>query len=149
MVSNRCKMAVKEELKKLELPPEAYRSVDFSLYTNADGFYSINQIDYLSISKTWKEITIKPTGTVDPNKEKEDNEAENLKDVIKSNFKEWKNNRQVQKIVSKLQQDPEIQEFLNLPPDQQKGKWRKLVASKLTDEELRHLRSISRQMVNK
>ena len=49
---------------------------------------------------------------------------ENLKDVIKSNFKEWKSNRQVQKIASKLQQDPEIQEFLNLPPDQQKGKWR-------------------------
>ena len=74
---------------------------------------------------------------------------ENLKDVIKSNFKEWKSNRQVQKIASRLQQDPEIQEFLNLSPDQQKGKWRKLVASKLTDEELRHLRSISRQMVKK
>ena len=84
------KKTPKEELKKLELPPEAYRSVDFSLYTNADGFYSINQIDYLSISKTWKEITIKPTGAVDPNKEKEDNEAENLKDVIKSKSTKFK-----------------------------------------------------------
>ena len=75
------------------------------------------------------------------------NGMESLKDVIKSNFQEWKRNKEVQKISSKLQQDPEIQEFLNLPPDQQKGKWRKLVASKLTDEELKHLRSISRQMV--
>jgi hypothetical protein len=84
------KKTPKEQLKKLELPKEAYKSIDFSLYTNADGFYSINQIDYLSINKTWKEITAKPTGTVDPNKEKEDNEAQNLAEIIKSKSTKFK-----------------------------------------------------------
>jgi hypothetical protein len=84
------KKKTKEEVKKLELPVEAYKSIDFSLYTNADGYYSINQIDYLSINKTWKEITAKPTGQVDPNAEKQDNEAQNLSEVIKSKSTKFK-----------------------------------------------------------
>lgn len=80
----------KDEIGKLPLDEKAYKSVDFSMYANADGFYSINQIDYQAINKTWKEITSKPRDEVDPNKEKEENEAENLSEIIKSKSTKFK-----------------------------------------------------------
>jgi len=80
----------KDEIGKLPLDEKAYKSVDFSMYANADGFYSINQIDYEAINKTWKEITSKPRDEVDPNKEKEENEAQNLSEIIKSKSTKFK-----------------------------------------------------------
>ena len=80
----------KDEIGKLPLDEKAYKSVDFSMYANADGFYSINQIDYQAINKTWKEITSKPRDEVDPNKEKEENEAQNLSEIIKSKSTKFK-----------------------------------------------------------
>jgi hypothetical protein len=76
------------EGKELKLEEDAYNSVDFSLYTNADGFYSINQIDYVAIKATYDDFNKeqkkgKKIGAINPNAEKEDNEAENYTEIIK------------------------------------------------------------------
>lgn len=84
------KKTPKDEIKNLPLPESAYKSVDFSLYTNADGFYSINQIDYEAINETWKEVKQKPKDAVNPNEEKKDNEAENLSEIIKTKSTKFK-----------------------------------------------------------
>jgi|694.fasta_scaffold87681_2 hypothetical protein len=74
----------------LSLPKEALSSVDYSLYANADGYYSINQIDFIAINETWKKQTEKPRDSYEPDKEKQDNEAENLSEVIKSKSVKFK-----------------------------------------------------------
>lgn len=78
------------DIKSLPLPPEAYKSIDFSMYANADGYYSINQIDYLAINETWKKTTQKPTESVKPNEEKKENEADNLSELLKAKSVKFK-----------------------------------------------------------
>jgi hypothetical protein len=64
-------------------------------------------------------------------------------------WKKWKKDRRVNKILDKLKDDPEIQQFLALPLNQQEGKWKKLIINKLDKEELDLLTSISRDRVKK
>ena len=68
---------------------------------------------------------------------------------IKDWWNEWKKDRKVNKILDKLKDDPEIVQFLNLPNYQQKGKWQKLIKTKLKDDELDLLTSISRDRVKR
>ena len=64
-------------------------------------------------------------------------------------WKKWKKDRRVNKILDKLKDDPEIQQFLALPLNQQEGKWKKLIINKLDKEELDLLTSISRDRVKR
>jgi hypothetical protein len=68
---------------------------------------------------------------------------------IKDWWNNWRRDRQVNKILDKLKDDPEILQFLELPTAQQRGKWQKLIATKLTDDEQKYLMSISRDRVKK
>jgi len=61
----------------------------------------------------------------------------------------WKRDKIVNKVVARLNADEEIQDFLKLKDSQQRGKWRDLVASKLSPAEIKHLNSISRDRVEK
>jgi len=74
----------------LPLDKEAYKSVDFSMNANADGYYSINQIDFYAINDTWKDLQSKTTGTINTDEEKKDNETPNLAEIIKSNSTSFK-----------------------------------------------------------
>lgn len=67
----------------------------------------------------------------------------------KEMYDAWKRDKIVNKIVARLNTDEEIQGFLQLKASQQRGKWRDLVASKLTPAEIKHLNSISRDRVEK
>ena len=49
--------------------------------------------------------------------------------------------------IERLNQDPEVMEFLKLPQSQQRGKWQALLLTKLTDREMKHMNSISRYRV--
>ncbi len=62
-------------------------------------------------------------------------------------IRDWKKDRIVSAAVERLNQDHEVIEFLQLPGTQQRGKWQKLIASKLNDKELKHINSISRYKV--
>jgi len=62
-------------------------------------------------------------------------------------FSDWKRDRIVSAAVERLNKDPEIQDFFSLPGSKQRGKWKELIASKLTDKEMKHINSISRYRV--
>lgn len=64
-------------------------------------------------------------------------------------WKKWKKDRRVNKILDKLNIDPEVQQFLSLPNKEQEGKWQKLLYTKLDKSELDLLTSISRDRVKK
>jgi hypothetical protein len=62
-------------------------------------------------------------------------------------IKDWKRDRIVSGAVERLNKDPEILAFLNQPASKQRGKWKELIAKKLTDKEMKHINSISRYRV--
>ena len=64
-------------------------------------------------------------------------------------WKKWKKDRRVNKILDKLKDDVEIQQFLTLPSNQQEGKWQKLIYDKLDKSELDLLTTISRDRVKR
>ena len=64
-------------------------------------------------------------------------------------WNKWKKDRRVNKILDKLKDDSEIQQFLALPLNQQDGKWQKLLYTKLDKSELDLLTTISRDRVKR
>ena len=64
-------------------------------------------------------------------------------------WNEWRKDRKVNKILDKLKGDPEIMQFLDLPANKQKGNWQKLIKTKLKDDEMDLLTSISRDRVKR
>ena len=65
-------------------------------------------------------------------------------DAIKKWWNEIKTDRAIKSISNKIKTDPDIIEFLKLSPSQQRGKFRALVASKLSGDELRYLNKINK-----
>lgn len=68
-------------------------------------------------------------------------------DDLKNWWREHKRDKAVQSMIDKLKDDPDVIEFLQLPNTQQRGKWQKLIASKLDSEELKYINSISRDRI--
>jgi hypothetical protein len=72
-----------------ELPANAYKSVDNSTFGNADGFYSINNVELKRIEQNWKDA-IEDDKDENKNKVKKEEgeeattEPENMDDVIKN-----------------------------------------------------------------
>jgi hypothetical protein len=68
-----------------------------------------------------------------------------------TNLKEWwrihKRDKAVQSIIDKLKDDQDVIEFLQMPRSKQEGQWKKLIAPKLTTDELKYINSISRDRV--
>lgn len=62
----------------------------------------------------------------------------------KEQYKKWKSDREVAKIVARLEGDDDIKQFLLLPKAKQRGQWQKLIASKLTDSEMAYLKKINK-----
>jgi hypothetical protein len=66
-------------------------------------------------------------------------------------LKEWwrihKRDKAVQSILDKLKDDQDVIEFLQLPRAKQEGQWKKLIAPKLTTDEIKYINSISRDRV--
>jgi hypothetical protein len=65
-------------------------------------------------------------------------------DAIKKWWNEIKTDRAIKSISNKIKTDPDIIEFLKLSPSQQRGKFRTLVASKLSGDELAYLNKINK-----
>jgi hypothetical protein len=60
-------------------------------------------------------------------------------------WNKWRLDRKINKIVERLRDDQDILDFLQLSASKQKGKWEKLLSSKLNDEEERYLKSINKK----
>jgi hypothetical protein len=71
------------------------------------------------------------------------NPIENLKDW----WNQHKKDKAVQSIITKLKDDQDVIEFLQLPRSKQEGQWKKLIAPKLNADELKYINSISRDRV--
>lgn len=52
--------------------------------------------------------------------------------------------KKAKKIVERLAQDPEIQAFLKQSESKQRGKWRKLLETKLDENEIKYLKRIAK-----
>lgn len=70
----------KKDRAKIELPSDAYRSYDNSMFGNADGWYSINVIDLEALKDTFKQA--KEQGVIVPNQETKKDEPKDLSEVI-------------------------------------------------------------------
>ncbi len=68
-------------------------------------------------------------------------------DSLKDWWETQKRNIAVNSILAKLKDDPEVITFLNLPANKQEGQWRKFIEPKLTADEVKYLKSISRDRV--
>jgi hypothetical protein len=68
--------------KEIPLSADIYQSVDYSMFSNADGFYSINMIDLEAIKNTLQ--TAVDTGNIQAEKDTkaEKNEAVNFTEII-------------------------------------------------------------------
>jgi hypothetical protein len=70
----------------LALPPEAYKAVDNAIFANADGWYSINQVEYESLLIDDAKITEEQKQNINtdpPKNEEATKEAADLTEVIK------------------------------------------------------------------
>jgi hypothetical protein len=85
------KNAQKDEHGEIALPDEAYQSVDYSMFSNSDGFYSINKIDLKAVTDTVQiavsKGVIKEGGT--PEKI-EEGQASNLTQLIQEKSTKFK-----------------------------------------------------------
>lgn len=78
-----------ENITKLDLPPQAYKQVDNSTFGNADGWYSINNVELERILDNFKKAKEaeqkKSTVSTEENKKPETTKpADNLSDVVKT-----------------------------------------------------------------
>lgn len=78
----------KDKRTNIELPADAYRSYDNSLFSNADGYYSINVIDLEALKETFKEA--KDTDVVIPTNDNKPNEAKNISEIIDNQTTKFK-----------------------------------------------------------
>lgn len=63
---------------------------------------------------------------------------------IKNMWARYKDKKQMQPIIDRLKNDKDIKVFLSLPAAKQRGKWRKLINSKLKDSEKSYLNRITK-----
>lgn len=65
-------------------------------------------------------------------------------DSIKKWWKERKDDKAIKSIIAKIEKDPEMIEFFKLSQSQQRGKFRKLIATKLSGDEIQYLNRINK-----
>lgn len=70
-------------------------------------------------------------------------------DSIKQWWKNRKDDKAIKSIIAKIKSDPELIAFFKLSQNQQKGKFRKLVATKLSNDELQYLNRINKTDLQK
>jgi len=81
-LSNYAKTGAKTEGKEIQLSADVYQSVDYSMFSNADGFYSINMIDLEAIKKTLQEAVDTSQIQSNTDTKAEENEAVDFTEII-------------------------------------------------------------------
>ena len=82
---------------KIPLPEDAFKNFDNSLFSNADGYYSINKIDLKALEKNWEEAVKKRT-TAEPEKA-EANEAKSITELIEEKSIKFKFDKNTSKTL--------------------------------------------------
>lgn len=68
---------------------------------------------------------------------------------LKNWWKKRKSDKALKSIIDKIKDDEDVIEFMKLTPSQQRGKFRSLIATKLTGDELEYLNKINRSHFQK
>jgi hypothetical protein len=68
---------------------------------------------------------------------------------LKAWWQERKSDKALKSIINKIKDDEDVVEFMKLTPAQQRGKFRSLIATKLSDNELEYLNKINRSHFQK
>ena len=82
---------------KIPLPEDAFKNFDNSLFSNADGYYSINKIDLKALEKNWEDAVKKRT-TTEPEKA-EENEAKSITELIEEKSIKFKFDKNTSKTL--------------------------------------------------
>lgn len=64
---------------------------------------------------------------------------------LKSKWDNFKFKKNVQPIIDRLKQDPEVQSFFKQSATKQRGGWQNLLKQKLTDKEMKYLNQINKK----
>ena len=67
--------------------------------------------------------------------------------LFKKEIKNWWYDKKAKKIIKRLIDDDDIKDFFNQPRYKQERGWRKLLTSKLSDDELKYLTHITKRDV--
>lgn len=62
-------------------------------------------------------------------------------------IKKWLEDKKLAKIVDRLKADPDIKRFLSQPYRKQESGWRDLLKSKLSDDEIKYIRRITKNLI--
>ena len=109
-----------EELAKtstdaLQLPPSAYKSIDNSTFANADGWYSINNVELKRIEASFQNAKKKINSTVsnEPDSKTATTEAKDLSDIINTKSVKFKFDKAGKDIKSLIYKDTAfIQDYI-------------------------------------
>ncbi len=64
--------------------------------------------------------------------------------TIKERIQRWLSDRKTKKIIDRLSEDKDVQDFLKQPNYKQKTGWRDLLKSKLSEDELKYIALITK-----
>jgi len=62
--------------------------------------------------------------------------------------KQWMADKKAKKIIEKLSQDQDVKDFFNQSKYKQRGKWLDLLKTKLTEDEYKYIKHITKNRVN-
>ena len=74
--------------------------------------------------------------------------GEEIRRATMDEIKYFWGEKKARKIIERLSKDSDIKEFFNLPRTQQRGKWTNLLKSKLSEEEYKYIKHITKDKVN-
>ena len=109
----------------LQLPPSAYKSIDNSTFANADGWYSINNVELKRIEATFltAKKKINSTVTTEENSTTATKEAQNLSDVVNTKSTKFVLDKAGKNIQSLIYKDPTfIQDYIAQSQNQSETK---------------------------
>ena len=62
-------------------------------------------------------------------------------------IKEWCEDKKLSKIIDRLKVDPDIKQFFSQSYRKQQSGWRDLLKSKLSDDEIKYIRKITKNSI--
>jgi hypothetical protein len=107
--------AAKTSTDALQLPPSAYKSIDNSTFANADGWYSINNVELKRIEASFQNAKKKVNSTVsnEPDSKTATKEAKDLSDVVNTKSVKFKFDKAGKDIKSLIYKDTAfIQDYI-------------------------------------
>jgi hypothetical protein len=103
------------KIETIELPPNAYKSIDNSTFANADGWYSINNVELKRIEASFRKAVKKPSSNVSTEGDSKTatKEAKDLTEVINTKSVKFKFDKPAKGLLSLIYKDTTfIQDYI-------------------------------------